>query len=343
MTIKEIADKTNLSVATVSRVINNSKAVKQETRERVLQLLEENKNNYKYYASNTHKTIALILPDIHNPFYGEIIRGITRNAHAAAYDVLLFDTRDDSADELAYLEKAVSQKVDGIILMSSSRGDRDERLTAFLSKAKIPIVLIDKEIRGMTLDGVFLDDMTGMVLLTETLVSCGHRKIALIAGEKDSSVTKKRVSGFRNALQEFGLDSLPEQIIFASYTDTDIAVPVLSELLSGSRRPTAIITCNGLLTMTAIKCIRKQGLAIGRNISLVSFDEVPTLQLLGIDITSAYIDLGEMGRTGFELLLKKIEDPHSSRQKLIMVPAILKRGSELLSQEKPSVPASPQR
>lgn len=331
MTIKEIADKTNVSVATVSRVINNSKAVKKETRDRILQILEENKNNYKYYAASANRTIALILPDIHNPFYGEIIRGITRNAHGASYDVLLFDTQDSSADELAYLKKAIAQKVDGIILMSSSRGDRDEGLMELLSGAKTPIVLIDKEIRGITLDGVFLDDMTGMALLTETLASCGHTRIALVAGEEDSTVTKKRVSGFRNALQELSLEFSAERVMYASYTDTDVAVPVLSRLLAGENRPSALITCNGLLTMTAIKCIHEAGLEIGKDISLVSFDEVRTLSLLGIDVTSAYVDLGEMGRTGFELLLKKIDDPQCTRQKLIMVPSILKRGSELMS------------
>lgn len=331
MTIKEIADRTNLSVATISRVINNSSAVKSETRERVIKFLEENKNNYKYYAPAPNKTLALILPDIHNPFYGEIIRGVTHNAHLAFYDVLLFDTQDNSSDEIAYLEKAIAQKVDGIILMSSSRGDRDERLKDLLLSTKTPIVLIDKEIRGVTLNGVFLDDVAGMVLLAETLASCGHKKIVLIAGEEDSSVTKKRVTAFKNALKEFNLPCSPDQIIFASYTDTDIAVPILSSVLSSADRPTAIITCNGLLTMTAIKCIHQQKLIIGKNISLVSFDEVQTLRLLGINITSASVDLTEMGRTGFELLLKKIEDPSSSRQKLIMVPSVIKRGSEILS------------
>ncbi len=331
MTIKEIADKTNLSVATISRVINNSSAVKPETREKVIKFLDENKNNYKYYAPAPNKTLALIIPDIHNPFYGEIIRGVTRNAHLASYDVLLFDTQDNSSDEIAYLEKAISQKVDGIILMSSSRGDLDERLKDLLLTVKIPIVLIDKEIRGVTLDGVFLDDSTGMVLLTETLASCGHKKIVLIAGEENSSVTVKRVTAFKNALKELSLPFSSEQVIFASYTDADVAVPVLSSVLSTPDRPTAVITCNGLLTMTAIKCIHAHKLAIGRDISLVSFDEVQTLRLLGIDITSASVDLSEMGKTGFELLIKKIEDPASSRQKLIMVPTVIKRGSEILT------------
>jgi LacI family transcriptional regulator len=333
MTIKEIADRTNLSVATISRVINNSDAVKPETRERVIKFLEESKNNYKYYAAAPNKTIALIIPDIHNPFYGEIIRGITRSAHLSSYDVLLFDTQDNASDEIAYLEKAFSQKVDGIILMSSSRGDRDERLKQLLAEARTPIVLIDKEVHGVTMDGVFLDDSTGMVLLTETLVAAGHSKIVLIAGEEDSGVTKKRVAAFKNALREFNLPFSSDQVIFASYTDTDVAVPILSAVLGSPDRPTAIITCNGLLTMTAIKCIRKQKLTIGKDIALVSFDEVQTLRLLGIDITSASVDLGEMGKTGFDLLMKKIDQSGPARQKLIMVPSVVKRGSETLSAE----------
>ena len=328
MTIKEIAEKTNVSVATVSRVINNSMNVKKETRERILQLLEENKNNYRYFASVGNKSIAVILPDIHNPFYGEIIRGVTRNAHSSSYDVLLYDTQDDSSDEISYLEKAVDQKVDGILLMSSSLGDKDDRLKDLLTRVKIPVVLIDKEIRGLALDGVFLDDVSGILQLTEALAGCGHRKITMITGDQNSSVTKKRISGFIDALQEFNLDYSRDQVIFASYTDTDIAEPVLSEMLARADRPTAIISCNGLLTMTAIKCIREAGLKIGKDISLVSFDEVPALKLLGIGITSAYVDLGEMGRTGFDLLIKKIEDPRTGTQKLIMVPSILMRGSE---------------
>ena len=239
MTIKEIAEKTNVSVATVSRVINNSMNVKKETRERILQLLEENKNNYRYFASVGNKSIAVILPDIHNPFYGEIIRGVTRNAHSSSYDVLLYDTQDDSSDEISYLEKAVDQKVDGILLMSSSLGDKDDRLKDLLTRVKIPVVLIDKEIRGLALDGVFLDDVSGILQLTEALAGCGHRKITMITGDQNSSVTKKRISGFIDALQEFNLDYSRDQVIFASYTDTDIAEPVLSEMLARADRPTA--------------------------------------------------------------------------------------------------------
>jgi len=328
MTIKEIAEKTNVSVATVSRVINNSANVKKETRERILQLLEKDKNNYRYFASVGNRSLAVILPDIHNSFYGEIQRGITRNANSASCNVFFYDTKDDSSDEIVCLEKAMDRKVDGILLMSSSSGDKEERLKDFLSGIKIPIVLIDREIRGLALDAVLFDDVSGILQLTGALAGCGHRKITLIAGERNSSVTKKRISGFIEALQEFNLDYSGDQVVFASLTDADISEPIISGMLARPDRPTAIISCGGLLTMTAIKCIRATGLKIGKDISLVSFDEVPALKLLGIGITSISVDFGEMGRTGFDLLIKKIGDPHTGTQKRIMVPSIFMRGSE---------------
>lgn len=332
MTLKEIAKELNLSVATISRVINNSDAVKPNTRKKVIAFLEQNKHSYKYIAPIPNKTLALIIPDIHNPFYGEIIRGVTRTAQDYSYDTLLFDTQDNVYDEITYIEKAIAQKVEGIILLSSSRSDKEKKLKEVITNSNVPIILIDKEITGITIDGVFLDDTTGMVLLTETLLSNNHKSIVLLTGEKDSSVTKKRVAAFQYALNEFNVPFSNEQIIYASYTNTEIASPIIISLLKQKNRPTAFITCNGLLTMTAIKCLHENNYSIGKDIALVSFDEVNILKMLGINITSAYVDLNEMGKTGFELLLKKIEDPTSSRQKLIIVPSIIKRNSECFSQ-----------
>ena len=156
MTLKEIADKCGVSTATVSRVINQKGNVKPDTKEKILHYLGENEKNYKYFSSNEkNDTIAVIIPDIHSPFYSEIIKGITQIANKYDFDILLYDTHDDPKKELKYLKKATDQSVNGIIFMGSSKSSENDALKELFSHVKTPVILMDKEIKNLQFDGYF--------------------------------------------------------------------------------------------------------------------------------------------------------------------------------------------
>lgn len=329
MTLKEIADRCGVSIATVSRVINNKGNVKSDTKEKILQLLNQSDKSYKYLVSTErNQTIAVIVPDINNPFYGELIKGISKMADKHNFDILLYDTHDDPEKEFKYLKKASKQEINGIILMTSSKSYHCEGIKALFKQIKIPIILMDREIKNLQVDGVFFDDITGVFMLTELLIEQGHKSIGILTGEKDSEVTKKRLEGYKRALSEHEIPCNPKNIYYTSFTETHFAYDILENVLNSKNRPTAIISCSGLLTIALIKSINEAGLEIGKDISIVSFDDVKILQLLGIKITAAFTDLQEMGKAGFDLLYKKINKSSSLTNKLTIIPTIIKRGSE---------------
>ena len=335
MTLKEIADQCGVSTATVSRVINNKENVKPETREKILKLLEKSDKSYKYMVSTEKsKTVAVIVPDINNPFYGELIKGITKVADKFNFDILLYDTHDDPEKELKYLKKASKQEINGILLMSSSKGGQYSKSNGLFEQIKIPVILLDKEIKNLPIDGVFFDDVSGIFMLAELLISEGHKNIGFLTGEKESEVTQKRLKGYKKALSEHNIPCNTEYVYYASFTETHLAYDILKNSLSNKNRPTAFISCSGLLTIALIKSINDANLTIGEDISIVSFDEVKILELLGINITSAFTDLQEMGVLGFELLNKKINKESSLTNKLTIIPSISKRGSEKILTKK---------
>lgn len=329
MTLKEIANKCQVSVATVSRVINNKGNVSYNTQEKILHFLNENEKNYKYFSSNEkNDTIAIIIPNIHNSFYSEIVKGITYTANKYNFDILLYDTNDELKKELKYLKKAVEQKVNGIIFMSSSKGDENDELKKLFLQIKIPIILMDKEIKNLQFDGIFLDDISGTFLLTKTLIENGHKNIGILVGENDSEVTKKRLKGYKEGLLEYEIPYNQENIFYSSFTKEHLAYNILDNVLKNENRPTAIISCSGLLTIALVKSIKDADLKIGKDLAIVSFDDVKILQLLGMNITSASTDLQEMGKAGFDLLYKKIKNETLFSSKLKIIPNIIKRGSE---------------
>lgn len=327
MTLYEIADECNVSIATVSRVLNNKGNVKTETKEKILQVLNKSNNQYKYLVSTEkNQTIAIIVPDIHNPFYGEIIKGVTKIADRYNFDILLYDTHDSQEKEFKYLKKVIKQKISGLILMSSSDGILMEESKELIEKKnKFPIVLIDKELQNLQLDGVFFDDITGIYLLTEYLIKKGHKDIHILTGKKESEVTQKRLQGFKNAFSNYDLKFSEKLVYYSSFSEEEVINRVIEKMFRKKEYPKVIVSCSGPQTIALIKGISQANLILGKDVVIVSFDDVEILHKIGIYITSAHTDLKKMGEAGFDLLYKKINASLAFTNKMTVTPTIIER------------------
>src|SRR5919205_779993 len=205
-TIREVAESAGVSYATVSHVINNTRVVTQETRERVLAAMAALNYHPNALARSLRQgktnTIGLVLPDSANPFFAEISRGIEAEAFKKGYSVFLCNTELDVRRELFYVDVLSNKQVDGIIFVAA--GDQADSLD-FLLRQNMSVVMIDRDLPNVQVDAVLTDHQLGGYLATRHLIELGHRRIACIAGPSSITPGAERVIGYRRALEEAGL------------------------------------------------------------------------------------------------------------------------------------------
>jgi len=292
MNIKVIANATGVSSATVSRVINNSGYVKDETRQRVLKVIDE----YNYIPSAVARslsiqdtsTIGVIIPDIENPFFSSVIRGISDVAEKNNYNILFFGTNETATTEHSFLKTVQSQRLKGVIITPISEFDMETRdYLKRLDSTGIPVVLVDRDIKDTNFDGVFLDNVQSSYEGVQTLIQAGHKRIAIITGPNTSKPGKERLLGYKKVMKAYKLDIPPEYIAQGDFKAAK-AYSKTQELLALPNPPTAIFASNNLTTLGCLKYLTENKLQIGKDISIMSFDDIETLRM--IDFKLSVID-----------------------------------------------------
>ena len=211
MNIKDIARITGASTATVSRVINNSGTVKPETKSRILEVIKELNYTPNAMARNLctqdNSNIGVIIPDVGNEFFAEIISGISDVAKKGNYNILFFNTDESEEIEHANLVEVSRERLKGVIIAPVSSFDQKTcAVLQSMEKMGVPVVLIDRNINGMDCDAVFVNNFKGAYDGVNALIAEGHRKIAVIAGPATSLPGRERLEGYRKALEDAGID-----------------------------------------------------------------------------------------------------------------------------------------
>jgi LacI family transcriptional regulator len=331
-TIKDVAEKAGVSVMTVSRVINNSRYVSQETREKVERVMEElgyvpNALAHGLITKRTH-ILGLIVSDITNPFFTTIARGVEDTAIKNGFNIILCNTDEDVEKEERYIELLLRKRVEGIIL-SPADCRRKNGIERIISK-NIPIVLIDRHIRELKVDCVYSDSISGAYELTRYLINLGHRRIGIIVGPRRISTAVERVEGYKKALNEAHIP-IDESLIRwgEKYSRADGYKNTI-ELLKIDDPPTAIFGGNRLITVGILKAIRELGLKIPDDISVVSFDEVEDFSVANPFLTVVSQNSYMIGSIATECLIRRIrgksevpEDP----QNIVLKPELIIRES----------------
>jgi LacI family transcriptional regulator len=322
VTISDVARLSGVSSMTVSRVINGSERVSPETRRRVEQAIAE----LGYVPSRLARglirqktgTLALIVPDMANPFFTLIVRGAEDVARRADYRIILCDTRADLTLERDSVEEMLAHRVDGVAIAPVS--DRSRAHLRRLARFGVPFVLIDRTIPGVDSDVIVGDSVGGARRLVEHLISLGHRRIGLIVESDEVSTARDRRRGYEDGLHAAGIPVDPTLIVRAT-VDPSGGFDGMRRLLDLDEAPTAVFTVNNLVALGAIEAIRAQGLEVPDDVALVCFDDIEYASRLYPFLTVMAQPAETLGTLGTQLLLERIEGRAPKQNRVVVLPA----------------------
>lgn len=333
VTIKDIANEAGVSRATVSRVLNNSGYVKEETREKVLEVMKQ----YNYTPSaiarslSTKKTntIGVIVPQIGDPFFGDVIKGISEVATKNDLNIFLCNTDDDAIKELKFLEVIQEQRIQGIIITPTLAKDhKNKNFLRKLNELGIQIILIDGFIKYSGFNGVFIDHVQGGFNATETLIKEGHEKIAIITGRMDTRPGKERFEGYKEALSAYDMIIEDKYILYGDYS-YESAYRLTKEILELDDRPSAIFVTSNMMILGCIKALNEYNLKIPDDIAIIGFDKLDVLNIIGMNISSVNGPTLEVGRIAANMLLDALESKDNKViKRTTLIPELALKGSE---------------
>lgn len=352
VTIKDVARLAGVGEATVSRVLNNSGYVKAGTRAQVFAAIKE----LNYYpnsaaqnlSSNRTNTVAVVVPDITNPFFSDVIRGITTVLNNTPYSLVFFNCDEDPQRQINALDDTLRNRVRGLILSPTNENCPEAaRRLCLLQKDQTPVVLLDRDFSGFCLDGVFIDNHYGAYIATKRLLEEGHRRIAIIHGPLDTMPGRDRLQGYLDAYQSFGLTP-PEDCCLLGDFRFESGKTMTDRLLALSSRPSAILCCNNMMTMGCLKSLHCHGLETPDDIALIGFDALDKWDLWGENITVVQRATMDMGILAAQMLLKRIdgksslaeEHDENNPNRVFLRPQLLIRGSEKFIIQENSITAT---
>lgn len=327
--LKDVAREASVSASTVSRVLNGSPLVNAETRERVQRAMDALEYRPSRVArrlrgdSAQASLIGLIVPDIQNPFFAEVARGVERVAQANGYMVFVGNSDEHEPTERRYLELMRAERVDGIILPASSD---NASTVAKLARAKLPVVCVDRRLPGAKLDTVIADNVEGAYEAVRHLLAVGHRRIGFIGGRRQLSTTQERQQGYRRALADEGI-AVDETLVRAGDSREAGGREMARELLALPHPPTAVLVGNNLMTLGALEAIHALGLRIPDDVAIVGYDDMPWSLAFNPPLTAVRQPGQELGRLAAELLLARIAEPSRSTTLVTLHPELVVRQS----------------
>ncbi|HZV52794.1 MAG TPA: LacI family DNA-binding transcriptional regulator, partial [Candidatus Dormibacteraeota bacterium] len=305
VTIYDVARLAGVSPATVSRALNGSGRVAAATRRRVeaavAQLGYEPNRVARSLATSVTHTLALLLPDITNPFFPALVKGVQLLADERRYTLLLCNTAADPEREKEYLRVLRGKRVDGVILVGLKLDGR--RIRSALGN--IPVVVLDRSVDLPGAAVVQVDHRGGAVLAVRHLLELGHREVAHVAGPKELAVSRERLEGYRQALEEAGLPYRPQLVVEADFTEEGGYEAV--RRLCAAGRFTAVFAANDLSAIGIVAALRERGLTVPDQVSVVGFDDIHLCAYTVPALTTVRQPAYAMGRRAAELLIDAVE------------------------------------
>jgi DNA-binding LacI/PurR family transcriptional regulator len=317
ITIKDVAKKANVSIATVSAVVNKTKFVSEDLKARVEKAIDELGYRPNKIARSLKrkesKLIGVTVTEITNPFYPLMLKGVEDIALANGYHLILCPTGDDSEKEYELLQSMLDQGVDGIILATID--ENNSPCTQLLQKEGIPHVLINRAPDDYQGNVVRIDSEKVGKMATDYLVNLGHRDIAFMGGGRLNSV--QREEGYKKALLEHGLALKENRMIMSDYQITS-AYNDMNSLLATGDVPTAVFAASDIMAFGAIKALLDAGYKVPEEVSVIGSDNISFSEDFRIPLTTIDVHTYEIGRIGAEILMQllankeKEEQPHKN-------------------------------
>lgn len=332
VTIKEIAYELGLSQMSVSRALNNQPKVSEKTRKKVLKTAQKLGYTPNHIAKSLvlkkTYTLGIIIPEIANTFYSEVLRGVEEITSKLGYEYMLTHSSEDVEKEIRAIKTLERKRVDGMLFSIAQAATNYETYRSLLKKG-YPVVFFDRIVGGsIDASSVSIDDENSAKNITEHLIKHGYKNIAHLYGSKRLSIGRGRYKGFISALEESGL-TIREELIVKSGFHVQGGYYAMQQILSLSSKklPRAVVAVNNLSAFGAIRAIKEHGLKIPEDIAIVGFWDDVTTELIDPPLTTVNQPAYEMGKCAAKLLLKQIDEGAKESESVILDTEIIIRRS----------------
>ncbi len=326
--IEYIAKESGVSRSTVSRVLMNSTNVKEETRTRILEVME--KANYhpsivaRGLATGRLNMVALIVSDIRNPFYAELIWVINNSLREKGYLMTLYNSSQIAGENDQHLQKLLDYGFSGIIIADARN---EKSFGEILKGASCPIVLVNREIDFMAgYDSISIDNKMGGYLAATHLLSLGHRKIAMLRGPEISTTSQKRYEGYQHALKEYHIEPNPSYVRCGTL-NMESGQHFARKVLMGPDAPTAAFIGGDLMTYGVMDELIRNGIRIPEDISIVGFDDIPLSGTSFINLTTVSHPYDKIGTLVADRIIERINGNDEPTAKIVLTPTLKIRSS----------------
>jgi LacI family transcriptional regulator, galactose operon repressor len=326
-TIHEVARRAHVSSATVSRVLSGSKFVSGELAERVWEAVRELDYRPNHVARNLRaratSTIGVVIPDIQNPFFTSLVRGIEDALQAQKFTLLLANSDGDSARERVCLDTLCAEEVAGLLVVpcNAEPGAYDH-----LVKQGVPVVAVDRSPAGLNVDVVGVTNEEGARAAVLHLAGLGWDRIALVGGPLSTNVAVEREQGYRRGLDDAGLPFSASLVERADFREEG-GYRAMANLLRVTPRPTAVFVANNLMAMGALHAISDASLRVPEDIALVLFDDIPWGARVNPPLTAVVQPTYDLGVSAARILLDRILEPHRPVRRVALQTTLIVRAS----------------
>ena len=324
ITSHDVAKLAGVSQPTVSRALRDVPGVSMQTRSRVRDAARAlgyvPSQAGRSLSTRTTGLIGIVTDQLANPFYPSLVDPLHRRLAERGYRTIL--VVDHGQDEVA-IETLVDGSLDGVILTTS---ELSSELPLELSRRGMPSVLVNRLVKGSTVDECTADDAHGAGLVADLFVGLGHRRIAAIFGPQTTSTGRAGAEGFRSRLQVKNVD-LPESMVRTGPFTTEHGAHALATLLNCSERPTAIFCANDVVAMGALNTAVTHGLRVPEDLSIVGFDDIPMASWARLNLTTVHAGIDELARTAADMILARIKHPESPQRSHVEPVRLVLRGT----------------
>lgn len=324
--IKKVAEVAGVSVGTVSHVITGSLPVSDTLRQKVQAAIQQLNYHPNHVArslkTSKTRTLGIIVPDLTIPFFPQVIRGADTAAGQHGYSLIAVNSLDENERQKELLSLLRSQRVEGILLVVAAGPTPLQQISRIIDDG-IPVVCLDRIPDRMPVDSVSVEDLDAAAMGVEHLIAMGRRRIAIVTGPLALKNERRRVLGYRQALQKAGI-AVDERLVWqGNLRGEDVAAMCRERLSTRTGRPDAVFSSNGPTALGVLRAFRDLGLRTPEDIAFVTFDELTVDELFTPAITTVVQPAFDIGHQAAEMLLKRIEGEADDQTTAVRLPASL--------------------
>ena len=329
ITLKDIAEKANVSISAVSLVLNDKPCrISQKKREKIKQIAEE--YNYapnqiaRSLVTRQTKTLGLIIPDIENIFFSSLAKNIEEQCRKEGYMLIIVNSNDNYQDDLDLLNLLNARSVDGIYIIPSNESYKSNHtLVTKLKSLKIPYIMMDRVFPEHACDKVLFDNEYGAYLAVRHLLENGHRKIACISST-DSNNGRLRLGGYKKAMEEFSCEIKSNYIIEGDYR-IESGYKAGNKLINEDI--TAVFISNDMMSLGFLKSLYEQNKKVPDDYSVVSYDHSIYPYVFGVELTSVEQNIKILTENACQLMFRKLKGPRTPNEEICLIPTLIKKNS----------------